>query len=101
MVKGEVLEQSLPEISEKARDSIVGTVRVGVRVQVDPTGHVTGATLDSPGPSKFFADKALAATTRWKFFPPTAGGRNVASEWILRFDFSNSGTKVRPSQATP
>ncbi|HYL69022.1 MAG TPA: TonB family protein [Candidatus Limnocylindria bacterium] len=101
MVKGEVLEQALPEVSEKARDSIVGTVRVGVRVQVDQAGHVTGATLDSPGPSKFFADKALAAAPRWKFFPPTVGGRDVASEWILRFDFSNSGTKVRPSQATP
>src|SRR4029077_4761334 len=58
---GEVLEQVLPEISEKARGSIVGTVRVGVRVQVDPAGHVTGTTIDSPGPSKFFAAKALEA----------------------------------------
>jgi TonB family protein len=100
-VKGEVLEQTLPEISQKARDSIEGTVRVSVRVQVDPAGHVTGATLDFPGPSKFFANKALEAAPRWKFFPPTVGGRNVASEWILRFDFSNTGTKVHPSQATP
>ncbi len=99
--KGEVLDQALPEISEKARDSIVGTVRVGVRVQVDPAGHVTGATLDSHGPSKFFADKALAAAPRWKFIPPTVGGRSVPSEWILRFDFSNGGTKVNSSQATP
>jgi TonB family protein len=100
-VKGEVLEQSLPVISEKARDSIVGTVRVSVRVQVDPTGHVTGATLDSAGPSKFFAEKALAEAPRWKFSPPTVDGRNVASEWILRFDFSKDGTKVNPSQAPP
>ena len=98
---GEVLDQALPEISEKARDSIVGTVRVGVRVQVDPAGHVTGATLDSHGPSKFFADKALAAAPRWKFIPPTVGGRSVPSEWILRFDFSNGGTKVNSSQAIP
>jgi TonB family protein len=100
-LKGEVLEEALPEISERARDSIEGTVRVGVRVQVDPAGHVTGATLDSPGPSKFFADKVLAAAPRWKFSPPTVGGRKVPSEWILRFDFSKTGTKVHPSQATP
>jgi len=100
-VNGEVLEQVLPEISEKARDSIVGTVRVGIRVEVNPVGHVTGATLDSPGPSKFFADKALAAASRWKFIPPTVGGRSVPSEWILRFYFSNTGTKVQPTQATP
>jgi TonB family protein len=100
-VKGEVLEQVLPEISEKARDSIVGTVRVGVRVQVNPAGHVTGVTLDSPGPSKFFAAKALAAAQDWKFIPPTLGGRSVPSEWILRFYFSNADTKVHPTQATP
>jgi TonB family protein len=99
--KGEVFEQALPEISEKARDSIVGTVRVGVRVQVDPAGHVTGATLDSPGPSKFFAAKALAVTPHWKFIPPSVGGRSVPSEWILRFYFSNADTKVHPTQATP
>jgi TonB family protein len=99
--KGEVLEQAMPEISEKARDSIVGTVRVSVRVQVDQAGHVTGATLDSAGPSKFFADKSLAAASRWKFSPPTADGQNLPSEWMLRFDFSSTDTKIRPSQVTP
>lgn len=99
--KGSVLEQSLPEISQKARDSIQGTVRVSVRVQVDPAGQVTGASFDSAGPSKFFADHALQAAPRWKFTPPAVDGRNVPSEWILRFDFSNTGTKVQPSQATP
>jgi len=98
---GEVLEQVLPEISEKARGSIVGTVRVGVRVQVDPAGHVTGTTLDSPGPSKFFAAKALEAGPQWKFIPPTVGGRSVSSEWILRFYFSNADTKVHPTQVSP
>ncbi|MGH9711972.1 MAG: serine/threonine protein kinase [Candidatus Acidiferrales bacterium] len=101
VVKGSVLEQSLPEISQKARDSIQGTVRVSVRVHVDPAGHVTSATFDSAGPSKFFADRALQAASRWKFLPPRVDGGNVPSEWILRFDFSNASTKVQPSQATP
>jgi TonB family protein len=99
--KGGVLEQALPEISEKARDSVQGTVRVSVRVEVDPAGHVVRAALEIPGPSKFFADQALAAAPRWKFSPPTVGGQNVASEWMLRFDFSNTDTKVHPSEITP
>jgi len=100
-VKGGVLEQALPEISQKARDSVQGTVRVSVRVEVDPAGQVVRAALEIPGPSKFFADKALAAAPRWKFSPPTVGGQNVQSEWMLRFDFSNADTKVHPSQTTP
>jgi TonB family protein len=101
LVPGQVLEQSLPEVSEKARDSIQGTVRVSVRVQVDPTGSVAGATLESPGPSKYFSDQALRTAPRWRFFPATLNGQNVPSEWMLRFYFSSSGTTVHPSQVAP
>ncbi|MGA8224037.1 MAG: TonB family protein [Candidatus Acidiferrales bacterium] len=101
LVPGQVLEQALPEVSEKARDSIQGTVRVSIRVEVDPSGSVSDAALNSPSPSKYFADLALHVAPRWKFFPATLNGQNVSSEWILRFNFSNSGTTVHPSQATP
>lgn len=100
-VPGQVLEQAMPEVSQKARGSIQGTVHVNVRVQVDPSGSVSGATLNSPSPSKYFADLALHVAPRWKFFPATLNGQNVSSEWILRFNFSNSGTTVYPSQETP
>jgi len=98
-VKGEVLEQVLPQISEKARGSIEGRVHVSVRVSVDPSGKVIGAVFDSHGPSKYFAEQANTAAMRWKFFPPTVNGQNVPSEWILRFEFTSSGTTVHPSQA--
>jgi TonB family protein len=101
LVAGQVLEQALPNASEKARNSIQGIVRVSVRVQVDPSGSVSGAALNSPSPSKYFADQALRVAPRWKFVPATLNGQNVSSEWILRFDFSNSGTTVHPAQATP
>ena len=100
LVPGQVLEQALPEVSQKARDSIQGKVRVSVRVKVEPSGTVASASLDSPSPSKYFADQALRAAQRWKFFPATMDGQNVPSEWILRFDFSNAGTTVHPTQAT-
>jgi TonB family protein len=99
IVKGEVLEQVLPQISEKARGSIEGKVRVSVRVRVDPSGKVVGAVFDSRGPSKYFAEQANNAALRWKFFPATVNGQNVPSEWILQFEFTKSGTTVHPSQA--
>lgn len=99
--KGEVLDQVLPEVSQKARDTIHGKVRVSVKVHVDPAGAVSDAELDSPGPSKFFADLALQAARRWSFTPPEVNGKSVASEWRLRFDFRQKETTVTPTQTTP
>jgi TonB family protein len=98
---GEVLEQILPDVSEKARSTIRGVVRVSVRVHVDPTGNVSEASLDSPGPSRYFADLALKAVRRWEFASPEVGGHSVPSEWLIRFHFSPSGTKVLPNQVKP
>jgi TonB family protein len=98
---GEVLDEVLPEVSDKARATIRGIVRVSVRVHVDPTGDVSEAALDSPGPSKYFADLALKAARRWQFASPEAGGHSVPSEWLIRFHFSPSGSKAFPTQTTP
>lgn len=99
--KGEVLDQVLPDIPQKARDTIHGRVRVGVKVQVDAAGAVTNAELDSPGPSKYFADWALQAAKKWAFTPPEVNGKSVESEWILRFVFTQTDTKVTPKQTAP
>jgi len=64
LARGEVLDQVLPDVSEKALATIHGVVRVAVRVHVDPTGNVSDAALDSSGPSKYFADLALQARSR-------------------------------------
>jgi len=99
--KGEVLDQVLPDVSEKARATIHGKVRVSIKVHVDPSGGVTGAEFDSPGPSKFFADLALQAARKWAFTPPEVNGKSVPSEWRLRFDFRPNDTKVTPTQTAP
>ena len=101
LVRGEVLQQVLPDVPQTARDTIRGTVRVSVRVRVDPSGSVVEAALDSPGPSKYFADLALGAARRWEFVPPKVDGSNVSSEWSLRFEFAQTATKVFPVQAAP
>jgi len=99
--KGEVLDQVLPEVSQKARATIHGKVRVSVKVQVDPAGSVSGAELDSAGPSQFFADLALQAARKWAFTPPEVNGKSVASEWRLRFEFTQKDTKAIPAQTVP
>lgn len=99
--QGEVLDQVLPDVSSKARATIRGRVRVGIKLQVDAAGAVSGAELDSPGPSKFFADLALQAARKWVFTPPEVAGKSVASEWSLRFVFTQDDTKVTPTRTTP
>jgi TonB family protein len=99
--KGDVLDQVLPDVSQKARASIHGKVRVSVKVHVDPSGGVSAAEFDAPGPSRFFADLALEAARKWAFTPPEVNGRSLASEWLLRFEFTQKDTRVRPTQLAP
>lgn len=99
--KGEVLDQVLPDVSGKARATIHGKVRVSVRVHVDPSGGVSEAEFDSPGPSKFFADLAMQAARKWAFTPPEVNGKSVASEWRIKFEFTQKDTKVIPTQTAP
>jgi len=98
--RGAVLYQVVPDISQRARDTIQGTVRVGVKVHVDDAGKVTGAELDNFS-SKFFGDQAVQVARRWTFTPPQVDGRNAPSEWLLRFEFTQKATKVFPTQTNP
>ena len=91
----------MPRVAPGARETIEGKIRVRVRVKVDPVGNVTDAFLESGGPSKYFARLALEAAREWKFTPPQAQGRAVASEWRLQFGFRRTDTEVLPSQVSP
>jgi len=101
MVHGEVALQVLPDVLESARNTIRGTVKVTVNVDVDRSGNVEDAQLESQGPSKYFARAALQAAPRWKFKPPNVGGGGVLSSWNLRFEFTRDGTRVIPTQELP
>jgi eukaryotic-like serine/threonine-protein kinase len=100
-VRGQVVHQVLPDISQKARDTIHGKVRVSVKVSVDPSGKVTNAALDSPSPSKYFADAALRAAKNWTFAPAKANGESIKSEWLLRFEFAPTDTSTFPAEINP
>ena len=98
---GKILHQVFPDVPRTARETIRGKLRVRVKVRVAPSGNVVGATLDSPGPSRYFANLALQAARRWKFVPAAVDGREVASQWLLRFEFARTTTKVVPVQTVP
>jgi TonB family protein len=98
---GEVIHKAMPEVLESATRSIRGTVRVTVRVNVDRSGGVEDAQVESRGPSKYFARASLDAARDWKFKPPQVGGRGVLSTWTLRFEFTRDQTSVFPTQELP
>jgi len=81
--------------------TIKGTVKVSVRISVDANGKVTDATLDSPGPSKYFSGKSLEAARLWKFKPAQVGGIAAPSTWTLEFQYKQSGINVVPEQTAP
>jgi TonB family protein len=99
-VRGAVVYQVVPDVSEPARQTILGTVRVRVKAHVDENGNVSGAELDS-GSSGYFGNQALQVVRRWTFKPPQVDGQNTASEWMLRFEFTPTATKVFPTQTNP
>jgi TonB family protein len=99
-IESGVLHQTVPVVPDKARDTIRGTVRVSVKVAVDASGGVQRAELNASGPSEYFASLALAAAQEFKFEPGTGDG-GAPREWILRFEFTNTGTKVFPARANP
>jgi TonB family protein len=100
-VAGSVLHQVMPEPSRSAQNTITGTLKVSVQVSVDASGDVSQANFVSPGPSRYFANQALAAARRWKFTPPQLDGQPTASEWVLRFQFKRTSVQAFPAQISP
>jgi TonB family protein len=83
--EGRVVERVIPQVSPGALRSITGKIRIQVRVNVDKAGNVAEVRLKTPGPSKYFAARALEAARGWKFKPALENGQPVASQWIVQF----------------
>lgn len=92
-VSGAVVNQVLPDVPARIRDTISGTVHVSIRVTVDPSGEVSDATIDSTG-SKYFSNLALKAARQWRFKPAQADGQAASRVLLLRFEFTQSATKA-------
>jgi TonB family protein len=83
----------LPDIPQKARNTITGKVTVNVRVSVDPSGSVQAATIERPRSSRYLSELTVAAARRWKFEPGDA-----PQEWLLRFQLFRYRTTVSPAR---
>jgi eukaryotic-like serine/threonine-protein kinase len=94
--EGDVVDRVIPSVPQKALDTIHGTVKISIRVQIDAAGNVSDASFESEGPSQYFANLAMKAAREWKF-TPASGSR----ESILRFQITPAGTKVTETPARP
>lgn len=95
-LKGAVVQRVLPDAPQRALRTIRGTVDVKIRVKVDSAGNVSNAEIESPGPSRYFANLALKAAQSWKFNPAQHDGHPVPSVWTLVFKFRQTGIEVTP-----
>ena len=92
--RGEVAHQVLPDVPPSARNTITGTIKVNVQVEVDSSGKVTTAKLTHPGPSQYFARLALRAAQQWEFTPPAADGTSAAGTWVIQFRYKRTSTQA-------
>jgi len=89
-----IVRKILPEVSERARSTISGTVRITIQVQLNPDGTVSSAEPSPPVVSQFFAELALKAARQWQFGPPASAPASAAAPTsaVLRFEFTQTGT---------
>jgi TonB family protein len=82
----------LPEVPQRASQTIRGRVKVSVRVIVDKDGTVFAALADDPGPSRYFERLALDAAKKWTFAPADTEGQRLM---LLHFEFTRDGATAR------
>jgi TonB family protein len=100
-VAGTVSHRKMPEVTTSASHTIQGKVKVKVRTAVDASGEVTNARIDSAGPSKYFASRSLEAARQWKFTPPKMNGEQVASDWLITFEYTRKGIDDYVEEVNP
>jgi hypothetical protein len=99
--RSEVLNEVLPQPPQKSLATIHGTFHVIVKVQVDAAGNVVSSSLDSPGPSRYFAGLAERAARQWQFSGAEDAGHGVPSAWLIRFEFASAGVHATAQQSAP
>jgi TonB family C-terminal domain len=83
------IRQIAPLVPESVRRSIKEDVVVRVRVNVDATGKVTGATpVETGNPvAEALAQAAVSSIKRWQFEPAHRGSDKVPGDVVLSFTF--------------
>jgi protein TonB len=99
--RGEVINEVLPQPPQKSLATIHGSFHVIVKVQVDAAGNVVNSSLDSPGPSRYFAGLAEKAARQWQFSGAEDAGHGIPSAWLIRFEFTSASVHATAQQSAP
>jgi serine/threonine protein kinase len=83
-----VLHKVIPEISQGARATIRGRIKVTVLLTVDQSGSVTNTALKNGGSSRYFARLATEAGRQWMFIQAS---NPTPRKWLLHFEFTRNG----------
>lgn len=86
------VNQVIPQVPRRARETIRGTIKVSVRVSIDRQGAVLAADTVERGPSRYFERLAIEAAKQWAFTPASAPAERTV---LLNFDFKRTGANVR------
>jgi outer membrane biosynthesis protein TonB len=89
-----VLHEELPDVPQRAIETIHGRMLFAVRVTVDRSGNVIRAAVAGTRSSKYFVRLSGEAARKWRFAP--ADNLNTR-KWLLQFEFTRAGVTVRAS----
>jgi TonB family protein len=90
-----VANRVVPDVPQRARNTITGKPFVTVRVTVNPAGDVSDAAVEHTF-SSYFSKLALEAARKWKFAPQDGA---AARRWNLRFEFTRANTRATAQPA--
>ena len=87
----EPVNEVIPDAPRSALQTITGTVRVAIRVDIDKAGKVVATRSEIPGPSRYFERLSREAATRWTFTPTTTDDSRTM---LLRFYYKREGVSA-------
>ena len=91
----EPVNEVTPDAPRSALQTITGTVRVAIRVDIDQSGNVTATHSEIPGPSRYFERLSREAAAKWTFRPTSSEDPRSR---LLRFYYKRDGVTAEAAQ---
>jgi TonB family protein len=94
MPAGTATVEVMPTVAQSALDTVRGTIRVALRVDIDREGAVVAVTSEEPGPSRYFERRCIDAAKKWAFAPAQT---DEPRSMRIRFAITRSGVTASAS----
>lgn len=85
------VHEVIPDVPQRALQTIHGTVRVSIRVLVEQDGTVFAALTEQRGPSRYFERLAIEAAKQWTFPPADTTAQRLM---LVKFGFTRDGASA-------